>query len=56
MQTGIWTSFLFVLSMIFWPWIDSFLERLAPGKRLGMIVGSAGWLFTIVLLVWEALS
>jgi len=56
MQAGIWTSFLFVLSMIFWPWIDSFLERLAPGKRLGVIVGTAGWLFTIVLLVWEALS
>ena len=56
MQVGLWTSTAFVVAMLFWPWIDAFLERLAPGRKLGMLVGVLGWLFTIVLLVWEALS
>jgi hypothetical protein len=55
-QVGLWTSVAFVLSMLFWPWIDAGLERLAPGKKLGVIIGTAGWLFTLCLLVWEALS
>jgi quinol-cytochrome oxidoreductase complex cytochrome b subunit len=56
MQVGIWTTTLFVLCMLFWPWIDAALERLAPGRRLGMWLGSAAFLFTLTLLVWEALS
>src|SRR5262249_42945364 len=56
LQVGMWTTVAFVLAMIFWPWVDRALERLAPGRRLGTWVGIAGWLFTIVLLVWEAVS
>lgn len=56
MHVGIVTSGLFVVAMILWPWVDEGLERIAPGKHLGMIVGIAGWLFTLVLLVLEALS
>lgn len=56
MQVGIWTSAAFVLGMIAWPWIDAGLERLAPGRRIGIWIGTAGFLFTLVLLVWEALS
>jgi quinol-cytochrome oxidoreductase complex cytochrome b subunit len=56
MQVGIWTSAAFVLGMIGWPWIDAGLDRVAPGRRLGVWVGSAAFLFTLVLLVWEALS
>jgi quinol-cytochrome oxidoreductase complex cytochrome b subunit len=56
LQVGLWTSVAFVTSMLLWPWIDAALERLAPRRRLGMIIGVAGWLFTLVLLVWEALS
>lgn len=55
-QVGMWTTVAFVLAMIFWPWVDQALERLAPGKRLGTWIGIGGWLFTIVLLVWEAVS
>lgn len=55
-QIGLWTSTAFVLGMFCWPWIDAGLERLAPGKRLGAIVGVTVWLVTIVLLLWEALS
>jgi len=55
-QVGLWSSVAFVLSMLFWPWIDAGLERVAPGKKLGVMIGTAGWLFTLCLLVWEALS
>ncbi len=56
MQVGIWTSAAFVLAMLGWPWIDAALERLAPGRRLGLWLGSAGFVFTLVLFLWEALS
>ena len=46
MQVGIWTSAGFVGGMIFWPWIDAGLERLAPGRRLGMWLGSIAFAFT----------
>ena len=56
MQVGIWSSAGFVTGMIFFPWIDAGLDRLAPGRRLGVWLGSAAFVFTLVLLVWEALS
>jgi len=56
MQVGIWTTTAFVLGMLFWPWLDAGLERLAPGRRLGTWLGSAAFLFTLVLLVWEAVT
>jgi quinol-cytochrome oxidoreductase complex cytochrome b subunit len=56
MQIGIWTSAVFVLAMIFWPWVDAALERVAPGRRLGTWLGSLGFLFTLSLLLWEAFS
>jgi quinol-cytochrome oxidoreductase complex cytochrome b subunit len=55
-QIGIWTSAGFVTGMIFWPWIDAGLERLAPGRRLGLWLGCAAFIFTLALLVSEALS
>jgi quinol-cytochrome oxidoreductase complex cytochrome b subunit len=56
LQVGMWTTVGFVLAMVFWPWVDQGLERIAPGRRLGTWLGVVGWLFTIVLLVWEAVS
>lgn len=53
---GMWSTVLFVLAMLFWPWVDGLLERIAPGRRLGTWMGVAGWLFTVVLLVWEAVT
>ena len=55
-QVGLWTSLAFVVGMFFWPWIDAVLERLVPGRRAGMFVGTAFWVFTLVLLLWEAFS
>ena len=56
LQVGLWTSTAFVIGMFFWPWIDAVLEKLAPGRRVGTIVGVTFWLVTIVLLLWEAFS
>jgi quinol-cytochrome oxidoreductase complex cytochrome b subunit len=56
LQVGLWTSTAFVLCMFLWPWIDARLEKLAPGRHLATWAGVAGWLVTIVLLVWEALA
>ncbi len=56
LQVGLWTSTSFVACMFLWPWIDAAIERLAPGRRVGTIIGSGFWLVTVVLLVWEALS
>ena len=55
-QVGLWTSTAFVLAMLFWPWIDSRIERVAPGRRIGTFVGLAFWLITLIFLVWEAFS
>ena len=55
-QVGLWTSTAFVTGMFAWPWIDAAIERVVPGRRVGTIVGTAFWLLTIVLLLWEALS
>lgn len=56
LQVGLWTSTAFVLAMFLWPWIDAALEGRWPGRRLGTMLGIAFWLFTLVLLLWEALS
>jgi quinol-cytochrome oxidoreductase complex cytochrome b subunit len=55
-QVGLWSSTAFVLAMLFWPWVDAGLERIAPRRKLGVVIGTAGWLFTLCLLIWEALS
>ena len=56
LQVGLWTSTVFVVAMIFWPWIDAGFDKLAPGRRVGTLLGAAFWLVTIALLVWEAVA
>ena len=56
LAVGLWSTAAFLLAMTFYPWIDAALERLAPGRRLGTWLGVAGWMITIVFLVWEALA
>ena len=56
MQVGIWTTAAFVGAMVLWPWVDAAFERVAPGRRVGTWVGIVGFAFTLVLLVWEAIS
>jgi quinol-cytochrome oxidoreductase complex cytochrome b subunit len=47
---------LYVLGMFFWPFIDEALEKLAPKRHLGRMVGTVAFLITLGLLLWEALG
>jgi len=48
--TGVMLTVLFL-----WPWIDRFLERIAPKKELPVYVGIVGFLVFLVFTVWEAM-
>ena len=44
------------LTILFlWPWIDRFLERLAPKKNLPVYIGIVCFLEFLVFTVWEAM-
>ena len=55
LAVGIGGTQLFVLCMFFWPFIDAALEKLAPKRNLGILVGSAFFLLTLAFLIWEAM-
>jgi quinol-cytochrome oxidoreductase complex cytochrome b subunit len=55
LSVGIWGGILFVAGLFLWPFIDAALERIAPGRHLWMIVGTAFFLMTIVFMLWEAI-
>ncbi len=42
--------------VFFWPWIDRFLEKLAPGRNLPVYVGIVGFLWFLAFTVWEAFA
>jgi hypothetical protein len=48
--TGLMLAILFL-----WPWIDRFLEKLAPGRNLPIYIGIAGFLTFLAFTVWEAM-
>jgi len=48
--TGVMMAVLFL-----WPWIDRFLERIAPGRNLPIYIGILGFIWFLAFTVWEAL-
>lgn len=54
LRVGIWSSFLFTILLFFWPFIDAWFEKIAPGRRVGRMVGVSGFLIALAFLVWEA--
>ena len=56
LQVGLWGSLLFLGCLFFWPFIDAWLEKVAPGKHLGRIIGVCGFLIALIFLVWEAIA
>ena len=44
-----------LLILFFWPWIDRFLEKLAPGRNLPVYVGIVGFFWFLAFTVWEAM-
>jgi ubiquinol-cytochrome c reductase cytochrome b subunit/cytochrome b6 len=55
-MVGLGGVLLFVLGMFFWPFIDEGLEKVAPKRHLGRIVGTTAFLITLSLLLWEAIA
>ncbi len=55
-QAAFWCVSIFIGCMFAWPFLDRGLDRIAPGKNVGRIVGSAAFLLLLVLLVWEAVA
>lgn len=54
-QVGLWGTPAFIVCMFFWPFIDAWFERIAPGRKIGMFVGTAGIVVTFVFTIWEAI-
>jgi quinol-cytochrome oxidoreductase complex cytochrome b subunit len=48
--TGVLLAILFL-----WPWIDHWLERIAPGRNLPVYIGILGFLWFLSFTVWEAM-
>lgn len=55
LNTAVVLSGFLVLMIVFWPWIDALLERIAPGKDLGVYVGIVAFLVFLAFTVWEAM-
>ena len=51
-----WCTTLFLGGLLAWPFLDSGLEKVAPGKNLGRLIGSAALFFLLFLLVWEVVA
>jgi quinol-cytochrome oxidoreductase complex cytochrome b subunit len=44
------------LLVLLWPWADAILEKLAPGRDLGVYVGIVAFVAFLFLTVWEAVA
>lgn len=49
------TGVLLVL-IVLWPWVDRLLEKVAPGRDLGVYIGVVGFTTFLVFTVWEAME
>jgi quinol-cytochrome oxidoreductase complex cytochrome b subunit len=55
LDTAVVLSGLLLVMVVAWPWIDAVLERLAPGRDVGVYVGVVAFLMFLTFTVWEAL-
>jgi len=53
--TSVVLTGLMMLILFTWPWIDSFIEKLAPRKELPIYIGIVGFLWFLAFTVWEAM-
>jgi hypothetical protein len=56
LNTAIFVTGVMVVLLMFWPWVDSVLERIAPRKDLGVYIGIAAFSSFLVFTVWESLT
>jgi len=52
---GVLVPVLAVIAFVFWPFIDAWLQKIAPGKEIGTIIGIIGAGVMVLFLVLGAL-
>ncbi|MHC4471942.1 MAG: cytochrome b, partial [Planctomycetota bacterium] len=55
LQVSVLLTGLILAILFLWPWIDSLLERVAPGRNLPVYIGIVGFLTFLAFTVWEAM-
>lgn len=53
---GVVVPILFFGALLFWPFIDKFLEKLFPKKEVAFWIGVIGAIIITIFLVWEAIA
>ena len=56
LDTAVMLTGALVLLVLFWPWVDVLLEKIAPGKDLGVYVGIVAFLLFLTFTVWESMT
>ena len=54
LQTAVFLTGVLVVLVVLWPWVDALLEKLAPGRDIGVYVGIVAFILFLILTVWEA--
>ncbi|MFQ5489101.1 MAG: cytochrome bc complex cytochrome b subunit [Phycisphaerae bacterium] len=55
LKTAVLLSGLMLALIVAWPWADALLEKIAPGKDLGVYVGIVTFVTFLAFTVWEAM-
>ena len=55
LNTAVVLTGLVLMLIVAWPWVDAGLEKLAPGKDVGVYVGIFAFLMFLIFTVWEAM-
>lgn len=55
LNTAVLASGLMAGLIVGWPWADALLEKIAPGKDLGVYVGIVAFVTFLAFTVWEAM-
>ena len=53
---GVALTGLILATLFVWPWIDRFLEKIAPKRDLSVYIGIVGFLVFLTFTVWEAMA
>ncbi|MCH7871538.1 MAG: cytochrome b N-terminal domain-containing protein [Planctomycetes bacterium] len=55
LNTAVMLTGVMMVLVVFWPWVDALLEKIAPGKDVGVWFGIVAFVAFLVLTVWEAM-
>ncbi|MCG8406194.1 MAG: cytochrome b N-terminal domain-containing protein [Phycisphaerales bacterium] len=55
LNTAVALTGLLVVLIVAWPWVDALIERISPGKDIGVYIGIVAFVLFLVFTVWESL-